>query len=105
NAAVKNNLGDVQNLLGGENGLSKQLGAVTDAFNKSGGLISAAQDGATKSAADLKKQFDATSERIEAKMANYRAQFTALDSLVAQMNSTSTYLTQQLSMLGNMNEK
>lgn len=105
NAAVKNNLGDVQSLLGGENGLSKKLAAVTDTFNKSGGLISAAQDGATKSAAELKKQFDATSERIEAKMANYRAQFTALDSLVAQMNSTSTYLTQQLSMLGNMNEK
>ncbi len=105
NAAVKNNLGDVQNLLGGENGLSKKLADVTATFNKSGGLISAAQDGATKSAAELKKQFDATSERIETKMANYRAQFTALDSLVAQMNSTSTYLTQQLSMLGNMNEK
>lgn len=38
-------------------------------------------------------------------MESYRRQFTALDTMMAQMNSVSSYLTQQLSMLSNLNEK
>ena len=104
-AALKDNLADVQGLLGGDGGISKKLEQVADGFLKSGGLISAAKDGANRAIEDLRDQYDATSERIDAKMATYRAQFTALDGLVAQMNSTSAYLTQQLSMLGNMNKE
>lgn len=101
--ALKDHLPDVQNLLGGENGLSKQLTTIADAFLAPGGLISAAKEGADRSIVDLQKQYDAASARIDSKMEIYRQQFTALDSMVAQMNSLSTYLTQQLSMLGNMN--
>lgn len=101
-AALKNNMGDIQNLLGGTDSVGNRLTAVAETFNRSGGLIGTTTEGITKNIAELKKQYDVTAERIDAKMENYRRQFTALDSLVAQMNSVSSYLTQQLSMLGNI---
>ncbi|PLC47983.1 flagellar hook-associated protein 2 [Pollutimonas subterranea] len=104
-AALKDNMVDVQNLFAGENGISKKLGATADVFIKSGGLISSASDSMTSSLKDLNKQYAATFDRIDAKMEVYRKQFSAMDSMVAQMNSVSSYLTQQLSMLGNLNEK
>lgn len=103
-AALKDGMVDVQKLFAGENGISKQLGTVADNFIKSDGVISSASDSMTKALKDLEKQYDATSLRIDAKMETYRLQFSALDSMVAQMGSISSYLTQQLSMLGNMND-
>lgn len=104
-AALKDNMVDVQKLFAGENGISKKLGATADIFIKSGGLISSASDSMTASLKDMEKQYTATSARIDAKMEGYRKQFSAMDAMVAQMNSVSSYLTQQLSMLGNLNEK
>lgn len=100
--ALKNNMVDVQNLLTGTDGLGQRMIAVSERFNKSDGLIGNTTEGINRSIADLQRQYDVTSDRIDAKMETYRKQFTALDSLVAQMNSVSTYLTQQLSMLGNL---
>lgn len=104
-AALKDSMVDVEKLFSGENGISKQLGTVADNFIKSGGTISTATDSMTKTLKDLEKQYEATSDRIDVKMENYRKQFSALDAMVAQMGSISSYLTQQLSMLGNNNSK
>lgn len=104
-AGIKDHLGDVTQLLSGENGLAKRFTSMTESFLGTGGYIQTAKDGTDRSITDLQRQYDATSERIDAKMENYRRQFSALDSMMAQMSSVSSYLTQQLSMLGNMNEK
>lgn len=103
--ALKNNMGDVQNLLAETNGLGNRMIAVADRFSSSDGLISNTTEGINKSITDLQRQYEVTADRIEVKMATYRQQFTALDSLVAQMNSVSSYLTQQLSMLGNLGKE
>lgn len=100
-AALKDNMPDVQALLSGATGLSGRLGDVVETFNRSGGLISSTTDSITKNISDLQRQYDVTADRIDLKMENYRRQFSALDSFVAQMNSVSSYLSQQLSMLGN----
>lgn len=100
--ALKSNMTDVQNLFAATDGLASRLTSVTDMFNRSGGLIGTTTEGINRSITDLQKQYDVTVDRIDAKMENYRRQFTSLDSLVAQMNSVSSYLTQQLSMLGNL---
>jgi flagellar hook-associated protein 2 len=81
------------------------LAAVVDTFISRDGLIPSATASIDRSIGDLAKQYEAAAARIDAKMENYRMQFTKLDGLVAQMNSVSSYLTQQLSMLGNMSEK
>lgn len=102
-AAVKDNLNDVTNFLSGENGISKRIDNTTNDFIKSGGLISNSTDSIDRTIRMLKDQYETTSARIDTKMENYRKQFTQLDVMVNQMNDMSTYLTQQLDMLANMN--
>lgn len=102
-AAVKDNLNDVTNFLSGENGISKRIDNTTNEFIKSGGLISNSTDSIDRTIRMLKDQYETTSARIDTKMENYRKQFTQLDVMVNQMNGMSTYLTQQLDMLANMN--
>ncbi len=104
-AALKDNLAGVQELFAGENGIGAQMTKVADEFIKTGGTISTAQDSVTAMLKNLEDQYDTTSDRIETKMAQYKRQFTALDTMVAQMNSLSSYLTTQLEALGNMNKK
>ncbi len=104
-AALADNVADVQKLFAGENGISAKLGEVTNDFIKSGGLISDATSSIETMRKSLQKQYDSTSTRIDERMEVYRKQFTALDSMVSQMNSLSSYLTQQLSMLGSGSNK
>ncbi len=103
--ALKDNLAGAQALFTGENGISAQMVKAADTFTKSGGVISTAQDSVTAMLKNLEDQYDTTAERIETKMAMYSRQFTALDTMVAQMNSLSDYLTTQLEALSNMNSK
>lgn len=102
NDALKNHMGDIQNLFAGESGLGKRVSDATDMFSRSDGFISTATDGVNRTIKDLERQYEITAQRIDERMENYRRQFTALDSLVAQMSSVSAYLSQQLSMLGNL---
>lgn len=104
-AGIKDHLGDVRGLLAGEGGLAQRFTAMADTFLGRDGYIQNAKDGADRNIKELRRQFDETSARIDSKMENYRRQFTALDSMMAQMSSVSSYLTQQLSMLSNLNEK
>lgn len=101
--AVRDHLGDVTEFLSGSNGVGQNVDKVANEYIKSNGFIQNATDGLNRTIKDLEKQYEATSERIENKMENYRRQFSQLDVMMNQMSGISTYLTQQLSMLGNMN--
>lgn len=63
------------------------------------GSITAATDGAQRSIKDIDKQRETLSARLVQIEARYRRQFSALDSLIASMNTTSSYLSQQLASL------
>ncbi len=104
-AALKDNMANVQKLFAGEQGISANIAAVADRYVKSGGLISHASDSMTDTLKDLQSQYTAMSERIDAKMESYRQQFVQLDTMMVQMNSVSSYLTQQLSMLSNIGKE
>lgn len=91
---------DIQSLLGGSTGIGDAFQTLTDNLLQSGGPFSSATASANGMLNDLKAQYDQTSDRIATQMDTYRQQFTALDAAMAQMNSLSTYLTQQLSGLG-----
>jgi flagellar hook-associated protein 2 len=56
----------------------------------------------TSSIKDLAKQRAAVTSRLATTEQRYRAQFSALDKMMASMTSTSNYLTQQLSALANL---
>ncbi|QXX78615.1 flagellar filament capping protein FliD [Alcaligenes faecalis] len=101
--ALKDNMADVQRLFVGEDALGNRINKAADEYVKKGGFIDNATDGADKIGKTLEKQALATVERIDNKIEAYRKQFIQLDRMVNQMKGTSDYLTQQLSMLGNMN--
>jgi flagellar hook-associated protein 2 len=63
------------------------------------GMINSRTDGINASIKDLQKRADSFSLRLESIEKRYRTQFTALDTLVASMNQTSSYLAQQLANL------
>jgi len=99
-AALKNHQADVRRLFAGENGVSGRMDAASLRFLGANGQIQSAALGVTRTADDLQKQYDAAATRIDARMEAYRRQFVNLDGMVAKMTSVSTYLAQQLSLLG-----
>ena len=63
------------------------------------GSITSATDGMNRLVKDITKQQEVLSAHLTTIEAQYRAQFTALDTLIASMKRTSSYLTQQLASL------
>ncbi|MGO1251850.1 MAG: flagellar filament capping protein FliD [Alcaligenes aquatilis] len=94
---------DVAKLMMGENGLGGKVDKAVNEFIKTQGHFDTEKTGLDKAIKLLAKQYEDMSMRIDAKMETYRQQFLALDKMVVQMQGLSSYLTQQLSMLGNMN--
>jgi flagellar hook-associated protein 2 len=108
NSALSNNMADVMKLFSGENsvgGYGRQLSSMASSFNGTNGLLQTAQDGINTTIKGLDRQYSATEDRINATMAKYKAQFQQLDTMMAQMNRTSSYLTQQFSALNGTSKK
>ncbi|ARP94285.1 flagellar filament capping protein FliD [Bordetella genomosp. 13] len=93
--ALKENPGDVARLLAGPNGLSASIKKATDSMLGAEGSIATRQDGLRNTVDSLQEQHDNTEARLEGELDIMRAQFVNLSVLVAQMESTSSYLTQQ----------
>ena len=80
-------------------GYASKLTTLLNGFLGSSGTIASTTDGVNRTLKDLSKQTDTLNSRLIDVEARYRAQFTALDSIISSLNSTSTFLTQQLSAL------
>jgi flagellar hook-associated protein 2 len=101
--ALGSQLSGVANLFSGTAGsggygaqMSSLITGFTDATN---GSLTVATKGVNTTLTSLGKQYSATSDRIDATMARYKAQFTQLDGLMSRMNSTTSYLTQQFASM------
>jgi len=81
---------------------AKSLVATLERYTESDGLIEARTDGLDAELKRLNKEREALDRRMEQLEARLRAQFTALDSLLAQFQSTSNYLASQLAGLANL---
>lgn len=98
--ALSTDFASVQRLFAGDNGLATKLDAVSKQLLGDDGAIKARTDGLNARVKDLGKQQQAVDTRIAAYEARTRAQFTALDTLMSKLGTTSTYLSQQLANLG-----
>ena len=98
--ALAENRDDIARLFQDKNnGIATYTQNVTKGLiDNTNGIVTSATNGTKTRIDELDSQFERKQIQIEATMERYRAQFTALDSLVAKMNGTSAYLTQQLSM-------
>ncbi len=69
----------------------------------SDGILTNRTDGIGKTITDIGKRRTELETRLIAVEKRYRAQFTALDMMLSSMNTTSTFLTQQLESLNSLN--
>jgi flagellar hook-associated protein 2 len=72
---------------------------LTQVLDPTNGLLTSATAGLNSSITDVKAQEDAWTPRLDAIRAQYTAQYNAMDALVASLNSTGSYLTQQLTAI------
>jgi flagellar hook-associated protein 2 len=80
-------------------GFAGRMKDLLDDFLEADGLIADRTEGIDRQIETIDRQREAFERRMETIEARYRAQFTALDTLIARMNSTSNFLTQQLAGL------
>lgn len=80
-------------------GYAQALDGVLDDMLSNTGLLAGRTDGINRSIKDIDQQRDALNQRLSGIEQRYRAQFTALDTLLSNMQSTSSFLTQQLAKL------
>ena len=80
-------------------GLAAVLDDILEDYLQTDGFIEAREDGLNSSLQDISSQREALDLRLESLEARLVSQFSALDTLVAQFTSTSSFLTAQLSNL------
>ena len=97
-AALQNNFDAVGNLFArAGTGLAVRLKTLTDnALDASTGAISAQTTGLQNQLKSIAAQQDRLNARMDALQATYQAQFNAMDTLVARLKSTSSFLASQL---------
>lgn len=104
-SALTTNFDDVANLLGGEDGIAKKLDSTLNNFLKTGGLISTRNETFLKQLKDI----DSQRERLEMRMTSYeerlRAQYAAMDAIVANLNSTGDYVAQQMESISQITNR
>jgi flagellar hook-associated protein 2 len=80
-------------------GYAYQLNTLAAGYLGAQGALSSRTTGLNKTVADITKQRDAFSVRLVDIEARYRKQYSALDVLISNMNTTTSFLTQQLAAL------
>jgi len=83
-------------------GQMNKLNSLINSFLDSDGLIDSKTDGINASLDDISKQREDLAIRLESLESRLIKQFSAMDSLVAQLNSTSSFLSNQLDSLSSL---
>ncbi len=80
-------------------GIADMIDSLLEEYLASDSIISARTDGLNSRLDDISEQRDRLDARLAIIQQRYTIQFSALDTLIGQLQSTSTYLTQQLAAL------
>jgi len=99
-AALQDDFDGVAQLFGADGqGFANRLATLADGWLSSDGLIDSRQDGLRARVDDLVDRQIVVERNLERVESRFLTQFTALDGLVAQLQSTSQFLTNQLAQL------
>jgi flagellar hook-associated protein 2 len=104
NAAIGADFDGVATLFGSENGVASRLSKSLDARLQAGSEINIRTKRLNEKSVALQKEQATLETRMLKVEQRYRAQFTALDSLLSQMQNTSSYLAQQLASIAKIGE-
>jgi len=90
--ALSASLASVGNLLGGANGIATQISNLVDGYTKPGGLLDTINQGLQTSLTNVSKQQSALAAQMAAYSARLTAEYNAMDTAVALLKQTQTYL-------------
>ncbi|WP_337881094.1 flagellar filament capping protein FliD [Rheinheimera sp.] len=99
NEALDENFADVGSLFTNVGGIAKSFETLLAGYVDSSGVIKDRQDDINVELRDLEDDKENLDYRMTTMEANLRKKYSALDVLIAQMNSTNNYLTSQLASL------
>lgn len=102
--AVNGNFDEVARLFGAENGVAAKLFAQADERLKSGGAIDSRSENLVQQQRALERRQEDVNVRMQQVLQRYIRQFTALDTLLSSLSTTSAYLTQQLDQLSSLSK-
>ncbi|MET0230241.1 MAG: flagellar filament capping protein FliD [Rhodanobacteraceae bacterium] len=100
-AALSASPEQVKGLFGNAAGIGKTLTPMLEGYLQTGGILDGRTDSLNASNKSLDKQQSQLDARMDALTTMYTAQFTKLDQLLTSLNSTSSFLTQQLANVSN----
>jgi flagellar hook-associated protein 2 len=90
--ALSANLASIGNLLGGTNGIATQIANLVDGYTKPGGLLDTINQGLQTSLKSVSDQQTALQAQLAAYSARLTAEYNAMDTAVALLKQTQTYL-------------
>lgn len=103
--ALSSNFEAVSKLFGSTDGIAAKLYSRVDERLKTGGAIDTRSKSLTDQQRTLTKRKDDLDARMQVVQQRYLAQFTRLDTLLSQLQVTSSYMSQQIESLSNMNKQ
>ena len=102
---IATNISEIQNLFTSEEtGFISRLESIIESYIDSDGIISNRTEGLNSERTSIDDDIERLELRLENTEARLRARFGSLDSLLSQLNSTSSFLTQQLANLPTFNQ-
>ncbi|MDE2306219.1 MAG: flagellar filament capping protein FliD [Gammaproteobacteria bacterium] len=91
--ALNSNLAGIESYLSGTNGLASKINNLVNSFAQTGGLLDTIDQGLQTGLTNLSKQQAALNAQLATYSATLTAQYNAMDTAVAALKQTQTYLT------------
>jgi flagellar hook-associated protein 2 len=99
--ALSASLASIGNLLGGANGIATTIANLVDGYTKPGGLLDTINQGLQTSLSSVSKQQTALAAQLAAYSATLTAEYNAMDTAVALLKQTQTYLNAEFNPTAN----
>ena len=99
--ALSASLASVGNLLGGPNGIATQINTLVNGYTQPGGLLATINQGLQTSLTNVSTQQTALAAQMAAYSARLTAEYNAMDTAVALLKQTQTYLNAEFNPTAN----
>lgn len=99
--ALSASLASIGNLLGGTNGIATLVGNLVDGYTKPGGLLDTINKGLQTGLSNVSQQQAALAAQLAAYSARLTAEYNAMDTAVALLKQTQTYLNAEFNPTAN----
>ncbi|MBF7142411.1 MULTISPECIES: flagellar filament capping protein FliD [Pseudomonas] len=103
NKAMTTQYGNVANLFTGKDGLLTRMSGILDGYTQTGGVLETRQKSLNAKLSDLDDQQATLDRRTDSLTAVLTAKYTAMDTLVAQLNATSSSVLKTLEAMTKSN--